>query len=482
MSKDLDTKHKLMGTENITKLLLQFSVPAVIGMLVNALYNIVDRIYIGRIKDIGHYAIGGVGLTFPVVILAFAFAVLIGLGAGTNISLNLGRKRKEEAEKYLGNAVGYGFIVSVILMILVLVSMDSLVDILGGSENTGIFTRQYLAIVALGFPANIVGYVANVGIRSDGNPRMSMATLLIGAIINIVLDPVFIFYLDMGVRGAALATIISQYASALWTIYYFNSRFSGLKLYKAYLIPKFKRMKDITAMGSAPFAIQIGSSLVNYTFNNTLKTYGGDNYISAMAIIQAIVIFLAMPIFGINQGVQPILGYNYGAKLYGRVKEALHKAIIGATAICLIAFVTTQFLSKYFIFIFTKAPEILSIAQTGLRINTMMFPIIGFQIISSIYFQAVGKPKLSFILSLSRQIIILIPCIIIMGKMFGVAGIWFATPVSDFLSSVLTYILIVRERKILNQMQRLRHKELVKSKIQGKLTEEEEIELRAKIS
>ena len=353
---------------------------------------------------------------------------------------------------------------------------------LGGSENTGIFTKQYLSIVALGFPANIIGYVANVGIRSDGNPRMSMATLLIGAIINIALDPVFIFYLDMGVRGAALATIISQYASAIWTIYYFNSRFSGLKLYKAYLIPKLKRVKDITAMGSAPFAIQIGSSLVNYTFNNTLKVYGGDNYISAMAIIQAIVIFLAMPIFGINQGVQPILGYNYGARLYGRVKEALHKAIIGATIICLIAFVTTQFLSKYFIFIFTKAPEILDIAKVGLRINTMMFPIIGFQIISSVYFQAVGKPKMSFILSLSRQIIILIPCIIIMGKMFGVAGIWFATPVADFLASVLTFVLIMRERTILNHMQRARHKELVKAKIEGRLTEEDEIELKAKLS
>ena len=474
-----DSKHKFMGTEKITKLLIQFSVPAVIGMVVNALYNIVDRIYIGNIKDVGHFAIAGVGLTFPIVILSFAFAVLIGLGAGTNISLNLGRKKKDEAEGFLGNAIGYGTIVSIILMILVLFFMDNLVEILGGSENTGIFTKQYLSIVALGFPAAIVGYVANAGIRSDGNPKMSMATLLIGAIINIVLDPIFIFGFNMGVRGAALATIISQYVSAIWTIYYFNSRFSGLKLYISNLFPRFRRMKDITLMGSAPFALQVGSSIVNYTYNSTLKIYGGDASIGAMAIIQGIVIFLAMPIFGINQGVQPILGYNYGARLYGRVKEALYKAIFAATIICLIAFTTTQFLSKYFIF--TREKEILDIAITGLRINTIMFPIIGFQIISSVYFQAVGKPKLSLFISLSRQIIILIPCIKIMGRLFGLTGIWFSAPVADFLSTALTYFLIRREMFTLKNLLKKRHKELVKSKIEGRLSEEEEIELKAKI-
>lgn len=478
----MDNKHKLMGTEKISKLLAQFSIPAVIGMLVNALYNIVDRIYIGNIKEVGHFAIAGVGLTFPITILSFAFAVLIGLGSGTNISLNLGRKRKDEAEGYLGNAIGYGVIVSIILMVIVLSFMDSLVNALGGSENTSIFTKQYLSIIAIGFPGAIVGYVANVGIRSDGNPRMSMATLLIGAIINIVLDPIFIFWLGMGVKGAALATIISQYASAIWTIFYFNSRYSGLKLYVSHLVPKIRRVKDITAMGSAPFALQVGSSLVNYTFNNTLKVYGGDASIGAMAIIQGIVIFLAMPIFGINQGVQPILGYNYGAKLYGRVKEALFKAILAATVICLIAFVTTQFLSKYFIYIFTQEPTTVDIAKMGLRINTLMFPIIGFQIISSVYFQAVGKPKMSLFISLSRQIIILIPCIIIMSKMFGIMGIWFSTPVSDFLSTLLTFILVRREMKHLNQMQKARHRELVKAKIEGRITEEEEIELKAKVS
>lgn len=450
----MKNKHQFMGSEKITKLLIQFSLPAIIGMLVNALYSIVDRIYIGNIKDVGHFAIAGVGLTFPVTIFVFAFAVLIGLGGATNISLNLGKKQKDEAEHYLGNAICFGTIVSTIIGILVLIFMEGLVDKLGGSENTSRYTIEYLRIVAIGFPATIVGYVANAGIRSDGNPKMSMVTLLIGAIINIVLDPIFIFGMDMGVSGAAWATIISQYISAAWTIYYFRSKFSGLKLYMKDLPLKWERIKNIMALGSAPFALQLGSSLVNYTFNHTLKIYGGDNSIGAMAIIQAIVIFLAMPIFGINQGLQPILGYNYGAKLYARVREALRKAILGASVICIFNFLVIQFLSKYFIFIFTREKALLDIASFGLRINTIMFPIIGFQIISSVYFQAVGKPKLSLFISLSRQIIILIPCIIVMSRLFGLTGIWFAAPTSDFISTVITFILIKREMKTLKHLQK----------------------------
>ena len=450
----MKNKHQFMGSEKITKLLIQFSLPAIIGMLVNALYSIVDRIYIGNIKDVGHFAIAGVGLTFPVTIFVFAFAVLIGLGGATNISLNLGKKQKDEAEHYLGNAICFGTIISTIIGILVLIFMEGLVDKLGGSENTSKYTIEYLRIVAIGFPATIVGYVANAGIRSDGNPKMSMVTLLIGAIINIILDPIFIFGMDMGVSGAAWATIISQYISAAWTIYYFRSKFSGLKLYMKDLPLKWERIKNIMAMGSAPFALQLGSSLVNYTFNHTLKIYGGDNSIGAMAIIQAIVIFLAMPIFGINQGLQPILGYNYGAKLYARVREALRKAILGASIICIFDFIVIQFLSKYFIFIFTREKALLDIASFGLRINTIMFPIIGFQIISSVYFQAVGKPKLSLFISLSRQIIILIPCIIVMSRLFGLTGIWFAAPTSDFISTVITFILIKREMKILKHLQK----------------------------
>lgn len=457
----MEKKHQLMGTEKITKLLVQFSLPAIIGMLVNALYNIVDRIYIGNIENVGHIAIAGVGITFPVVIFVFGFSILIGLGAATNASLNLGKKKKEEAEKFLGVAVSFGFIVSLILMVLVLWKLEWLVNILGGSDKTGIYAAQYLKILAYGFPAAVVGYVANASIRSDGNPKMAMATLLIGAITNIVLDPIFIFYLKMGVKGAAWATIISQYVSGIWAIYYFTSKFSGMKLYLKNLKLDFGKIKSISSLGSAPFAIQIGASVVNYTYNSTLKIYGGDTAIGAMAIVQAVITFISMPIFGINQGLQPILGYNYGAKLYSRVKEALFKAIFAATVLCVIDFLAIQFLSKYFINIFTHEKELVRIASIGLRIQTFMLPIVGFQIIASIYFQAIGKPKMSFFMSLTRQIIVLIPCILIMSKLFGVEGVWFAGPTADFIATVVTFIFIKMELKHLKELEiKVQHKKI----------------------
>lgn len=455
----MEKKHQLMGTEKITKLLVQFSLPAIIGMLVNALYNIVDRIYIGNIENVGHIAIAGVGITFPVVIFVFGFSILIGLGAATNASLNLGKKKKEEAEKFLGVAVSFGFIVSLILMVLVLWKLEWLVNILGGSDKTGIYAVQYLKILAYGFPAAVVGYVANASIRSDGNPKMAMATLLIGAITNIALDPIFIFYLKMGVKGAAWATIISQYVSGIWAIYYFTSKFSGMKLYLKNLKLDFGKIKSISSLGSAPFAIQIGASVVNYTYNSTLKIYGGDTAIGAMAIVQAVITFISMPIFGINQGLQPILGYNYGAKLYSRVKEALFKAIFAATVLCVIDFLAIQFLSKYFINVFTHEKELVRIASIGLRIQTFMLPIVGFQIIASIYFQAIGKPKMSFFMSLTRQIIVLIPCILIMSKLFGVEGVWFAGPTADFIATVVTFIFIKMELKHLKELEiKVQHK------------------------
>ncbi|WP_300356078.1 MATE family efflux transporter [Fusobacterium sp.] len=476
-----EVKHKLMGTEKITKLLIQFSLPAIIGMLVNALYNLVDRIYIGNIKEVGHLAIAGVGLTFPVVVFVFAFSIMIGLGSATNSSLSLGRKKKKEAEMYLGTAIFFGSLVSLVLMVVILGRLDWLVEKLGGSENTSIYAKQYLEILAFGFPAAVVGYIANASIRSDGNPRMAMATLLIGAITNIALDPLFIFYFNMGVKGAAWATIISQYASGIWAIYYFLSDFSGMKLYLKNIKLDILKIKNIVSLGSAPFAIQIGASVVNYVYNSTLKSHGGDSGIGAMAIVQGIITFILMPIFGINQGLQPILGYNYGSRLYGRVREALFKGIFAATTLCFIDFLAIQFLSKYLINIFSKNEELILIASRGLRIQTFMFPLAGFQIISSIYFQAIGKPKMSFFMSLTRQIIVLVPSIFIMSRMFGMAGIWYAAPVSDFISAMFTLILIRRELSTLKILLRKRHKELVKAKVEGKLLEEEEIELRVKV-
>ncbi|MGF6906598.1 MATE family efflux transporter [Fusobacterium sp. PH5-44] len=438
-------KHQFMGTEKITKLLFKFSLPAIVGMLVNALYNLVDRIYIGNIEVIGKDALAGVGLVFPVTLFVFAFSVLIGLGSANNISILLGKKENSEAEKFLGNALALSIIVSALLVIVVSLNIDNIVSRIGGSVNTSKHAKDYLSILALGFPGALLSYTLNAGIRADGNPKKSMTTLLIGALTNIILDPILIFGFGMGVKGAAVATIISQYVSAIWTLYYFTSGLSGIALLKKNVKISLEKTLKAVSIGAAPFALQIGASAINYMFNTTMGKYGGDTAVSAIAIVQGVIMFISMPVFGINQGLQPILGYNYGAKLYSRVKEALFKGIVIAVLVCTFNFLIIQFLSQYVIHIFNQDPDLIALASKGLRIKTMVLPVAGMQIVSSIYFQAVGKPKLSIVMGLSRQIILLIPSIYILSYKFGVNGVWFATPTADVLSALLTLILLRRE-------------------------------------
>lgn len=363
------------------------------------------------------------------------------------------REKKEEAEKFLGIAVYIAIIISFVLFVILHMYIDKIIYLLGGSEETFTYAKMYLRYLNFGIPAVIIGNVLNAAIRSDGSPKMSMATLLIGAVTNIVLDPIFIFYFNMGVKGAAIATIISQYLSAGWTLYYFSSKLGKIKLHKKYIGFDLKKSKEICMLGSSAFAIQIGFSLVTYSLNKTLKMYGGDMSIGAMAIIQSIVTFMSMPIFGINQGILPILGYNYGAKKYKRVKETMFKAIFIATIICVFGFLAARLLSEYLVGIFTDSKDLENLAIYGLKKYTLAFPIIGFQIISSIYFQAIGKPKMSFLISSSRQILFMIPAIFILGKLFGLKGIWYAAPVADISSTFITYILIKNEIFQLSKME-----------------------------
>ena len=442
----MENKHNFMETESITKLLIKFSIPAIVGMFVNALYNVVDRIYIGNIKDTGHLGITGIGVVFPVVILIFAFSLLIGIGSAAAVSLKLGMKDREEAERFLGVAVFLSFIISLVLMIIIYFNMDKIIYFIGGSNETFIYAKDYLFYINLGVPAAILGLVLNSVIRSDGSPKIAMGTLLVGAITNIVLDPIFIFGFGMGVKGAAIATIISQYVSMLWTIYYFTSNKSKIKLIKKDIKFNFYKAKEICILGF---------SLVTYILNTVLKKYGGDTSIGAMAIVQSFMTFMAMPIFGINQGIQPILGYNYGAEKYKRVKEALYKGIFAATIICIIGYTSVRLFSNTLIQIFTTKPELQEITKYGLKAYTMVFPIVGFQIVSSIYFQAVGKPRMSFFISLSRQIIVMIPCLIILPIFFGLNGIWYAAPTADTIATLITFILVRKEIKKLDKLEEI---------------------------
>ena len=383
---------------------------------------------------------------------------MIGIGSAAAVSLKLGMKDREEAERFLGVAVFLSFIISAVLMVIIYCNMDKIIYLIWGSNDTFIYAKDYLFYINLGVPAAILGLVLNSVIRSDGSPKIAMGTLLVGAITNIVLDPIFIFGFGMGVKGAAIATIISQYVSMFWTIYYFKSKKSKIKLIKKDIVFNFQKAKDICLLGSSAFAIQLGFGLVIYILNTVLKKYGGDTSIGAMAIVQSFVTFMAMPIFGINQGIQPILGYNYGAEKYKRVKEALYKGIFAATIICIIGYTSVRLFSNTLIQIFTTKPELEEIAKYGLKAYTLVFPIVGFQIVSSIYFQAVGKPKMSFFISLSRQIIVMIPCLIILPIFFGLNGIWYAAPTADSIATLITYILVRKEIKKLDKLEEMLEK------------------------
>lgn len=444
-------QQKRLGELSIGKLLLEFSIPAIIGMVVNTLYNIIDRIFIGHIPEIGSLAIAGVGITMPLMIIIMAFGMLVGIGTATKISIKLGQRDKESAEKHLGNAVTLIIIISILVTILGFIFMEPLLKIFGASDNTLVYAKQFIEIIFVGCIFNLIGFGLNHSIRSDGSPKIAMLSMLIGAITNIVLDPIFIFTLGMGVRGAAIATVIAQFISAIWVVYYFTKGKSVLKIRKKYLKLDKEIVLSIFAIGVSPFSMQVAQCAVLIICNNTLQAYGGDSAVGAMTIISSIVMIFLMPIFGINQGVQPIVGYNYGAKKHDRVKQTVKYAIIAATIIVVIGFLVVEIFPKQLISIFNSDPELIRIGVSGMRIYLCMLPFIGGQIIVSNYFQSIGRVKISIFLSLLRQVIVLIPCLIIIPKFIGLTGVWTAGAVSDFLSVIVTITVLIKTSQDLKE-------------------------------
>lgn len=434
-------RQRMLGEEKISKLLIQFSVPAIIGMMVNTLYNIIDRMYIGNISGIGSLAITGVGITMPIMTIILAFGMLVGIGTSARVSLKLGEHKKEEAEKHIGNAFTLIAIISLVITIIGFIGLDDILKMFGASPDTEVYAREYMQIIFAGTIFNMLGFGLNHSIRSDGNPKVAMFTMLIGAGINIVLDPIFIFVFDMGVRGAAIATVISQIVSTVWILYYFTKGSSFLKIRKENLKLNKTVILSIFSIGMSPFSMQVAQSIVQVLANNSLKEHGGDLAIGAMTIITSIAMIFMMPIFGLNQGSQPIIGYNYGAKQYHRVKQTVKYSAMVATLIVTFGWIVVQFMPTILIKIFNNDPSLVNIAIPGMRIYLLMLPVIGFQVVSSNYFQAIGKAKISMFLSLLRQVILLIPCMIILPKIFGLTGVWISGALSDGIASLITGIL-----------------------------------------
>lgn len=442
---DNRSRAQRLGSEPIIRLLIKFSIPAMVGMIVNALYNIVDRIFIGRGVD--SVAIGGIFVGMPLMLILMAFAMLVGIGGNTLVSIRLGEDKKEEADKIANNSLLLLFGIGIVLSITGHIFLKPILVLFGASESNIGYAMDYLRIILIGAPFQAVGFGMNNFIRGEGNPKIAMFTMLIGALLNIILDPIFIFVFNMGVQGAALATIISQFVSAMWVLRYFLSGKSILTIGIKYMKLEFNIVKKIITNGFAPFSMQIAASMVTALYNNNLQTYGGDLAVSTMGVINSVSMMILMPIFGLNQGAQPIMGFNYGARNYDRVKKALIYSIIAATTITSFGFIIVQFFPDLIVKLFVgeteNAPKMMEIAIPAMKRVLMMLPILGFQIISTSYFQATGRPKQAMLLSLSRQVLFLIPLILILPPIFGLIGVWSAGPTADLLSSLVTAVLII---------------------------------------
>lgn len=438
---------KHLGEESIGKLLVKYSIPAIIGMLVNALYNIVDRMFIGNIPDVGPLAITGVGITMPIMSILLAFGMLVGVGTTANISLKLGQGKRDEAERLIGNAFTLVIIISIAVTVLGLLFINPILNIFGASENTLFFAKQYMYVILGGSIFNLMSFALNSTIRADGNPKMAAITMIIGCVINIILDYVFIFIFNFGIIGAAMATVIAQAISTMLIIYYYTKGSSNLKLRREDLKLNPTLVKVIFSIGVAPFAMQIANSLVQIVANNSLKAYGGDLAIGAMATIASLNMVFMMPIFGINQGCQPIIGFNYGAKKYERAKQTTKYAMLAACTIGVIGFLLIQSFPSQAIGMFNGDPELTAIGVRGIRMYLLMMPLIGVVVVSTSYFQSTGKAKIAMFLSLLRQVILLIPFTLVLPLVFGLDGVWLAGTFSDFLAVIISVIFLTKEFK-----------------------------------
>lgn len=436
--------HSSFNNESVGRLLLKFSIPAIVGMLINALYTVVDRFFIGKMAGVGAVALSGVGVAFPVTIVIMSFAMLVGLGAASRISIALGEDNEELASKILGNAFMLNIIFSILLTVVGLMFYKPILKAFGGTVETMGYAQEYIVIIISGIIFTNTAFSMNHCIRSQGFPKISMMTLLIGAITNIILDPIFIFGFGLGVQGAAIATILAQIVSATWTVYFLTSKKATLPLKLKNMKIDFKIAFHIFSIGMSPFAMQLATALIQTLFNKSLNTYAGPLGIGVFSSINSIIMLFFMPIFGINQGAQPIIGFFYGSKNYGKVRETYILASISATILCIMGFLACQLVPAALLGIFNKDKDFLELGVYGMKIFTAMLPIIGFQIVSSNFFQAIGKATTSMFLSVSRQIIILIPLILILPNFLGLKGVWMSTPISDLLSSVLTAFFIIK--------------------------------------
>lgn len=436
-----------LGTERIRKLLVQYAVPAIIAMTASSLYNMVDSIFIGQ--GVGPLAISGLALTFPLMNLAAAFGSLVGVGAATLVSMRLGQRDYGTAQKVLGNVVTLNLVIGIAFGGLTLAFLDPILYFFGASEATIGYARDYMRIILLG---NVVTHMylgLNSVLRAAGHPRKSMYATINTVVINALLDPLFIYGFGWGIEGAAIATVLAQLVSLVWQFRLLSDRSELLHLRRGIYRPEGKIVRNILAIGMSPFLMNLAACFIVILINKGLKEYGGDLNIGAYGIVNRLAFFFVMVVMGLNQGMQPIAGYNFGARQFARVDRVLKLTIVGATGVMTLGFLVGEFAPRLAVSAFTKDPELIRLASEGMRIVFCCFPIIGFQMVTTNFFQSIGMAGKAIFLSLSRQLLFLMPGLIFLPRIFdemtrwdGSWGVWCSMPLSDLLASVVAAVML----------------------------------------
>ena len=432
-----------LGTEKISKLLKMYAVPGIIAMTASSLYNMVDSIFIGHIKGVGALAISGLAVTFPLMNLSAALGTLVGVGASTMISVLLGQKNYKIANKVLSNVISLNTILGTLFAVACLVFLEPILYFFGASENTLPFAKEYMTIILIGNVFTHLYFGLNGVIRAIGHPKTAMGLTIFTVTSNAILDPVFIFVLGMGIKGAALATILCQMLALTYSLRFFMKKGNVIHFERKVFNVDMRIAKSSMSIGLGPFLMNCASCIVALFINQQLRRYGGDMAIGAYGIVNRITFMFVMINMGFNQGMQPIAGYNYGARQYKRVREVFTLTSTWAVIVTTICFLVSEFLPGPAVSLFTNDPELKAMAMKGLKTMNCAFIPVGFSMVASNFFQCLGMVKKSIFLSLTRQLLFLVPVVYILPLWFKEEGVWWSFPISDTLSVIMSAILII---------------------------------------
>ena len=435
-----------LGSKPVGKLLMQYALPAIIAMTASSLYNMVDSIFIGQ--GVGALAISGLAVTFPFMNLSAAFGAGVGVGSSSYLSVKLGQRDYSTAQRILGNNITLNIIIGFIFSVVSLIFLDPILYFFGASDQTIPYAREYMIIILLGNIITHLYFGMNAVLRAASKPRQAMYTTIFTVVLNSILDPLFIYTFDMGIRGAAIATILSQTVALVWQIRLFSDKGELLHLKRGIYRLDNKIVKNILGIGISPFAMNATACLVAIFVNQRLLEYGGDLAVGAFGIANRVAFIFIMINFGVNQGMQPIAGYNYGAQNYDRLMRVLKLAMIAGTCVTTSGFIVAEFMPHLCVRLFTNDKVLTDLAVNGIRIMMAAMPIVGYQMIVTNFFQSIGKAKISIFLSLSRQLLFLVPLIGVMPLFFGVNGVWVAMPISDSFSAIFALVMMVRYMRV----------------------------------